>query len=71
MRTTSGPTPLLYRYRFVDAGDETDLTLDAEVELTGIASLAGPLAQHAVKRGVDDNLATLKGLLETRGRAAA
>ena len=71
MRTTSGPTPLLYRYSFADTGGETDVTLDAEVELSGIASLAGPLAKHAVNRGVDDNLATLKGLLEARGRAAA
>jgi uncharacterized protein YndB with AHSA1/START domain len=71
MRTTTGPTPLLYRYRFVAADGGTDMTLDAEVELTGIASLAGPLAKHAVKRGVDDNLATLKGLLEARRRAAA
>ena len=71
MRTTTGPTPLLYRYRFVAADGGTDMTLDAEVELTGIASLAGPLAKRAVKRGVDDNLATLKGLLEARGRAAA
>ena len=71
MRTTTGPTPLLYRYRFDAADGGTDMTLDAEVELTGIASLAVPLAKRAVKRGVDDNLATLKGLLEARGRAAA
>ena len=61
MRTTTGPTPLLYRYRFDAADGGTDMTLDAEVELTGIASLAVPLAKRAVKRGVDDNLATLKG----------
>lgn len=64
MRTTSGPTPLRYRYRFSGAGGEADVTLDAEVELSGVASLAGPLAKRGLKRGVDDNLATLRELLE-------
>ena len=66
MRTTSGPTPLSYRYRFASSGAETDMALDARVELAGVASLAGPLAKRAVKRGVDDNLATPKALLEGR-----
>ena len=64
MRTTSGPTPLLYRYHFAGDGDETGIVLDAAVELQGVAALVGPLAARAVKRGVDDNLARLKALLE-------
>lgn len=65
MHTTSGPTPLTYRYRFASLDGATDMRLDAEVELPGIASLAGPLARRAVKSGVDDNFATLKSLLQT------
>ncbi|MDA0164388.1 SRPBCC family protein [Solirubrobacter ginsenosidimutans] len=64
IRTTSGPTPFVYRYRFMADGVATILELDATVELAGLATLAGPLAGRAVRRGVDANLATLKHLLE-------
>lgn len=64
IRTTSGPTPLRYRYRFEPAGDGTLLTLDAEVELSGLAAVAPAIAVGFVKRGVEANLATLRGLLE-------
>ena len=67
IRTTAGPTPFLYRYRFVAENDKTILELDAHVELDGIAKVMPQLARTAVKRGVDDNLATLKLLLE-KGR---
>lgn len=59
IRTTSGPTPFLYRYRFIADGTATLIELDATVET---ARRAGPLqriAATAVKRGVDANLATL------------
>jgi hypothetical protein len=32
--------------------------------LDGAAALLGPLARRAVKKGVDDNFATLKRILE-------
>jgi len=38
--------------------------LDAEVELDGVAGLLGPLAGRGVKRGVDDDFAELRRLLE-------
>ena len=63
LRTTSGPTPFNYRYRF---SANTRIDLDAEIELSGAAGLLGPLAAHAVKRGIDANLATLKLKLEAR-----
>jgi hypothetical protein len=34
------------------------------VELSGLTGRLGPLAAHAVKHGVDANLATLKRLQE-------
>jgi uncharacterized protein YndB with AHSA1/START domain len=64
IRTTAGPTPFLYRYRFTAENDETVVTLDAQVELPGAAALLPAIARRAVKNGVDDNLATLKHVLE-------
>ncbi len=63
IRTTSGPTPFVYRYRFSNerSGDEasgrgrgagTLLELDAEIRLP---RLAGP----AIKRGIEANFALL------------
>ncbi len=64
LRTTAGPTPFRYRYRFRDHGSATIIELDASVELTGLAGRLGPLAAYAVKHGVNANLATLKRLQE-------
>jgi hypothetical protein len=64
IRTTSGPTPFSYHYEFSAANGETVVRLDAVVELGGPAALLGPLAGRAVRRGVDDNFAELKRILE-------
>jgi uncharacterized protein YndB with AHSA1/START domain len=64
IRTVTGPTPFVYRYRLEPTENGTLLTLAAEVELAGLASLAGPVVARAVKRGVDANLATLRSILE-------
>jgi uncharacterized protein YndB with AHSA1/START domain len=64
IRTTSGPTPFVYRYRFEPDGAATLVHLAASVELSGIAGALGPLASRVVKRGVDANFATLKQILE-------
>jgi hypothetical protein len=66
IRTTSGPTPFSYVYCFSSENGETVVRLEAEVELPGAASLLPQLARLAVKRGVDDNLATLKAILESQ-----
>lgn len=68
-RTTAGPTPFLYRYQFAAQNGETVVQLDAQVELDGVATRLPQLARRAVKKGVDDNLATLKVILEKRRRA--
>jgi uncharacterized protein YndB with AHSA1/START domain len=52
IRTTSGPTPFLYRYRFSSAGAGTLLELDAEI---GLPRIAAP----AIRRGIEANLAML------------
>jgi uncharacterized protein YndB with AHSA1/START domain len=64
IRTTTGPTPFVYRYRFVSEDGVTEVRLAAEVELSGVAGALGPLAGRVVKRGVDANFGTLKGILE-------
>ena len=66
IRTTSGPTPFHYRYYLRSDNGATIVTLEAEVELEGAAAFAAPLARRVVRRGVDDNFATLKRILEAR-----
>ena len=64
IRTTSGPTPFVYRYRFASEPGATVVRLDGSVDLGGAADLVAPRAARAVRRGVDDNFATLKRILE-------
>jgi ligand-binding SRPBCC domain-containing protein len=70
IRTTSGPTPFRYRYRFASYGASTVIHLDATVELPGVAAVLGPLAARAVRRGVDANFAALKLTLEANAPEA-
>jgi ligand-binding SRPBCC domain-containing protein len=68
IRASAGPTPFLYRYRFVSENGETIVRLDADVELPGASAFLPQLARRAIKSGVDDNFATLKRILELGGR---
>jgi uncharacterized protein YndB with AHSA1/START domain len=70
IRTMSGPTPFLYRYRFAADESGTVVDLDARVELPGATAVLGPLAARTVRQGVDANLAALKRALETSARDA-
>jgi uncharacterized protein YndB with AHSA1/START domain len=65
VRTTYGPTPFTYRYRFTEADGATIVTLAGEAELGGVFSL---LPTRAFVRGIDANLATLRQLLERGDR---
>jgi uncharacterized protein YndB with AHSA1/START domain len=65
LRTITGPTPFVYRYTFAPTPSGTRITLLAEIELAGIARLAGPLAAHGLRRGVDANLDSLRQVLES------
>ena len=64
IRTTSGPTPFVYSYRFSSERRATVVRLDARVKLPGVAAALGPLAVRGVRRGVDANFAALKWTLE-------
>ena len=70
IRTTSGPTPFLYDYRFAPDGPGTVVHLGASVELPGATAILGPLAARGVRRGVDANLAALRTALEASARRA-
>jgi hypothetical protein len=45
IRTTSGPTPFVYRYRFASERGATVVRLDAKVELPGIAAVRSARSQ--------------------------
>lgn len=64
VRASEGPTPFTYTYVLDADGTATDVRLEADVELGGLAGLLGPVAGRAIRHGVDENLATLKRLLE-------
>lgn len=64
IRTTRGPTPFLYRYRFSAEEGETVLKLEAEVELPGASALVPAIGRRLIKSGVDDNFTALKQILE-------
>jgi hypothetical protein len=70
IRTTSGPTPFPYCFRFASDGTDTVVHLEATVELPGVAAVLGPLAARRVRRGVDANFAALKRILEGPARDA-
>lgn len=63
----SGPTPFVYRYLVQPHGTATRLTLEGTISgagLSGPAALLGPAAEGLFKRGMRDNLGTLKEILE-------
>ena len=64
IRTRSGPTPFVYRYAFEPTDRGTLIRLRAEVWLGAAATVLGPLAAAAVKRGVDANFGALREILE-------
>ena len=68
IRASAGPTPFLYRYWFAAENGDTVVKLDAEIELPGAAALLPQVARRAIKSGVDDNLETLKRILENDRR---
>ena len=64
IRAIDGPTPFHYGYRFSSENGTTVVRLNAAVELPRAATFLPQLARRAVKSGVDDNLGTLKRILE-------
>ena len=73
LQTTSGPTPLLYRYLFEPISNGTRITLESQSlsahlgrDVGGLASiLPDSFLEPFVKKGVLSNLQTLKTILES------
>jgi uncharacterized protein YndB with AHSA1/START domain len=67
LTSINGPTPFTYRYRVQSAPHGTRLQLEGTISaagLSGLARIIGPVAEQLFKRGMRDNLGTLKQLLE-------
>jgi uncharacterized protein YndB with AHSA1/START domain len=73
IKTISGPTPLQYRYLFDTTTDGTRVTQECQSlsdhlgrDVGGLASiLPDSILEPFVRRGVQANLETLKGILES------
>jgi hypothetical protein len=64
-KTTTGPTPFVYHYTFKPKGDMTKVSLKTEIDENGLPfRLPKFLASRAIKKGVQDNLETLKSIME-------
>lgn len=72
LESRDGPTPFRYRYRVAPSQEGTTLSLDGSISgagLLGPAGHLGPLATQLFKRGMKQNLAELKGILEGQDSA--
>jgi len=63
-KTTSGPVPIEEHLSFAAAEGGTRVNLTAEVEATGFFKLAAPILTRIIQRQVENDVGTLKDLLE-------
>jgi uncharacterized membrane protein len=67
MRTAEGPFPMETTYTWATAGEgRTRMTLRNRGEPVGFASVTAPVMVMAMRRANNQDLARLKGLLETK-----
>jgi hypothetical protein len=67
MRSVKAPFPMTVVYEFEDAGDGATLArIRAGGDTRGFYSLAGPLLNQMVKRGISRDLEALKDLMERK-----
>jgi uncharacterized protein YndB with AHSA1/START domain len=64
IKTTSGPTPFVYKYALSPIEGGTRLALEGEGDTSDVTHVPGFLMKVAVKRGVRANLEKLKEILE-------
>ena len=64
MKSVAGPFPMEISYEFEDAEDGTLARIRVQGEASGFFRLASPLLGPMVRRSVQRDLGTLKGLLE-------
>jgi hypothetical protein len=63
---TSGPVLGEAEYSFEPLGDSTKVSVNVEVDTGGFFKLADPLVRRTMQRQYENNLATLKDLLEAQ-----
>jgi hypothetical protein len=67
MRSVKAPFPMTVVYEFEDAGDGATLArIRAGGDASGFYSVAGPLLNQMVRRGIRRDLEALKALMERR-----
>jgi uncharacterized protein YndB with AHSA1/START domain len=64
-RTTSGPIPWHFTYRFEGAGGATRIVFHMEGEPGGFFRLAEPIVVRTVEKQLANDFSTLKELVET------
>ncbi|MEE8375286.1 MAG: SRPBCC family protein [Acidimicrobiia bacterium] len=65
-KTTSGPVPIVETLSFEGSDGGTKVTIAGELETTGFFKLAEPILARLTKRQVENDVATLKDLLEAQ-----
>ncbi len=65
-KTTSGPVPIVETLSFEEKDGGTEVTIAGELEATGFFKLAEPILARITKRQVENDIATLKDLLEAQ-----
>ena len=74
LKSISGPTPFVYRYELAPAVDGTTLRLEGAISgmgLKGPIVLLSPLAEGFFRRGMIDNLKSLRRLIENASSSSA
>jgi uncharacterized protein YndB with AHSA1/START domain len=65
-KSTSGPVPIEEHLSFETVEGGTKVNLRAEVEATGFFKLAAPILTRIISRQVENDVGTLKDLLEAQ-----
>ena len=70
MHSVAGPFPMRITYEFADREGGAVARIRVEGDAGGFYAVAAPLLRRKVRRSVEADLATLKGLLERRADSA-
>jgi len=70
MHSVAGPFPMRIAYEFANRGSGAVARIRIEGDAAGFFAIAAPLLRRKVRRSVEADLATLKGLLEGSSESA-
>ena len=66
MHSVAGPFPMRITYEFADHDGGSVARIRVEGDASGFLAIATPVVRRKLRRSVESDLATLKGLLEQR-----